>query len=512
MRSGTAVFGMALLVSVCSISQSVRAQGMVRIYVLPGSAAIRIEGETIPGRAWSFRKSYGSVIDLGRRITKFTLSDEKEKGIAVREVAPGEYESAQPASRFRYEVRLAPPIEPGDAAMVSWMDSGNALLLMGDLLPEWQPQADSSQSAADKSQPGVPARAKSTSIQFHLPDGWDVYTSEQRDGNGEFTVNDPSRAVFIAGPRLRTRVGRIDTMNFSLITNSDWAFDDNEAFELAAKILREHKRIFSSMPSDRAALILLPFPMPVSADKWTAETRGSTVTLLLGRQPSKVGALAQLSVPLTHELFHFWVPNALTLKGDYDWFYEGFTTYEASKAAVRLHLLTFPEFLNGIARAYDKYRVSENVDRLSLIDASAQRWTGGQAVVYQKAMVVALIYDLNLRFQSRGKKSLDDVYRNLLSHYAFVRQNSEDSHSEVTPRGSYDGNIVTLAALNTPVGIQTVVQDFVQRPAVINLESALAAFGLKVETFGSRSRISVMPKLTRQQGDLLKELGYNEGH
>jgi len=57
---------------------------------------------------------------------------------------------------------------------------------------------------------------------------------------------------------------------------------------------------------------------------------------MMGKLPSKVASMAQLSVPLTHEFLHFWVPNGLSLEGDYDWFYEGFTVYQAARISVRL--------------------------------------------------------------------------------------------------------------------------------------------------------------------------------
>jgi len=58
--------------------------------------------------------------------------------------------------------------------------------------------------------------------------------------------------------------------------------------------------------------------------------------------------------------------------------------------------------------------------------------------------------------------------------------------------------------------MQSFAQTFIQRQAPINLESELSPFGLRVEHFGSRSRISVMAQLNRRQRDLLRELGYND--
>jgi hypothetical protein len=53
------------------------------------------------------------------------------------------------------------------------------------------------------------------------------------------------------------------------------------------------------------------------------------------------------------------------------------------------------------------------------------------------------------------------------------------------------------------------VRAFIQRPVSINLESELAPFGLKVDSTGVRTQISVSEKLSKQQRDLLRELGYN---
>jgi hypothetical protein len=53
-------------------------------------------------------------------------------------------------------------------------------------------------------------------------------------------------------------------------------------------------------------------------------------------------------------------------------------------------------------------------------------------------------------------------------------------------------------------------RSFVSNAAAINLAEQLAPFGLHAETFGLRTRISVSESLTRQQRDLLHDLGYND--
>jgi predicted metalloprotease with PDZ domain len=297
-------------------------------------------------------------------------------------------------------------------------------------------------------------------------------------------------------------------MTLSFVSDGDWAFTDGEALELAGKVLKAHHEVIGSMPSKQAALILFPFPQNAAASKWSAETRGSTVTLLMGKLPSKVAALAQLSTPLTHELFHLWVPNALALEGNYDWFYEGFTIYQAARTAVRLNLLTFQEFLNAMGRAYDGYASGVDRDRWSLIEASKRRWTVGESVVYQKSMLIAFLYDLKLRSESHGKHSLDDVYRDIFRQSRSLAGNPGDGGS-LRGQGT-DGNDAAISALVRASGTQDFAQAFIQRAATIDLPAELDPLGLRVERLGLRTHLSVNESLTRRQRDLLRELGYND--
>ncbi len=219
--------------------------------------------------------------------------------------------------------------------------------------------------------------------------------------------------------------------------------------------------------------------------------------------PSKTAALAQLSTPVTHEFFHLWVPNGLSLDGDYDWFYEGFTVYEAARTAVRQGLLTFPEFLSAIGRAYDGYLANADRDRWSLIEASTRRWTAGQTSVYSKSMVIAFMYDLKLRLESHRKKSLEGAYRRIFQGYGSPARDEQT-------RQLSDGNAAAIGALANEGAMKDFVDTFISRPAAIDLRTELGQFGLVAETVGLRTRISVSDQLTKQQRELLRELGYND--
>jgi len=476
--------GVAIIV--CAWSHSRAQQPRITIEVSPDSGRAVIDGTGTPGTRWSFRDSYAGILGLGNRIERFVLLDDQGNEISTRTIAPGQFESAKPGARFRYEVNLKPPSKTLDSARVSWLTLERGLILPADLLP----------LAASND-----AQQKAVLIRFKAPAGWTVQSIEPKGSDGAYAVSDADRAVFALGRNLRVSRMTDSGMNFSLVLDSGWAFTDDEALKMVGEVLKAHRQMFGAAPASEGSLILFPFAFAASPSDWSAETRGATVTLLSGKLPSKTGALAQLSTPLTHELFHLWVPNGLALEGDYDWFYEGFTVYQAALVAVSLGQLTFPEFLNSIARAYDAYLSDNERDRWSLIEASQRRWTGGARSVYSKSMLVAFLIDLKLRRESHSKHSLEDVYRKLFGQNRMPVKSS----SVKAP----DGNetLMNLLAVNaSPDGFKSLVNE----KFVIDLPRELAGYGLTVENFGLRTRISVNDKLSKQQRDLLRDLGYND--
>ncbi|MBV9960087.1 MAG: hypothetical protein JO360_16795 [Acidobacteria bacterium] len=471
-----------LLLGCCA--GAARAQEMeARITVLNVSTPrVRIEGRRADAtRVWSFRNAYGSLLGLGERIENLSLKDEKGGEVAVTKLAAGEYEAAREAVRWSYEVRLDAPTTVTNSAYASWLVSGRGLLMLGDLLPLMMDEKLAGKHV--------------TRVQLELPAGWSALSIETRLPDGNFEVADVTAAVFFIGTDLRERRERVGQMEFSVAASGTWAFSDQDVMSMAASILKDYAQRTGSAPRVRAMLMLSPFPRAVGAERWSAETRGGTVMLLSGQSPSKVAALAQLSSPLTHELFHLWVPNGLRLEGNYDWFYEGFTLYQALVAGVRLHFLTFQDYLNALARAFDAYQAASRQQQLSLLEASRRRWTGSPALVYQKGMLVAFLYDLSLRQASRGKRELDDVYRALFQQAGAARR---------------DGNEVLLALLNGQEGMLDFTRRYVESASEIELSAAVAPLGLRVERIGARTTISADGKLTRQQRDLWRAFGYNE--
>jgi hypothetical protein len=495
------LFLSALLWTVCPPAKAQRA--IVSLKIMTGaSARVVVEGTGAASSVWSFRDSYAGVLNLGSRVENFQLFDNTGAEISSRQIAPGQFQAARPASKFRYEMNLAPPVRTVDAAKVSWLNGERGLLMLRDLLPVLLTDPTAKGRDETKRETTAPA----LTVRLGLPQGWGEYSNQIGQTSGAVEVADPDAAVFAVGDQLRISKTAVAGITLSLVTAGPWAFTDSEAIELTAKILKAHYDVFRAAPVHNATLILFLSPQGGAPDRWSAETRGSSVTLLMGRLPSKVAALAQLSVPLAHELLHLWVPNGLALNGDYDWFYEGFTVYQAARIEVRLGQLTFAEFLSAMGRAYDGYVLAIDHDRWSLVEAAKRRWTVGESAVYSKSMVVAFLYDLKLRSLSHDKRSLDDVYRSLFHEHGVIdaRSVGKDSGQEG------DGNDAALKALAAYSGMQDFGKSLISSAASINLAEQLAPFGFTVESFGLRTRINVNSVLSRQQRDLLHDLGYND--
>jgi len=217
---------------------------------------------------------------------------------------------------------------------------------------------------------------------------------------------------------------------------------------------------------------------------------------LIGRNSPANTLRGQLSVVLSHELLHVWVPNSLSLAGDYDWFFEGFTLYQALRCAVRLGFISFQEYLDTLGRVYDSYLATPERDRLSLVEASRRRWTSGSSLVYDKGMLVAFLYDLKLREAGRNRRSLDDVYQELFRSF---------------PRGRRaDGNEVLISLLNQQVGDEQFTRRYVQAPGSIELETILPPYGIEVRDSGRLKRLLVNNAMRIEQRDLLVSLGYRK--
>jgi predicted metalloprotease with PDZ domain len=438
-------------------------------------AQVRIDLE-FPGETnvVSFRNSYADVIALGQRIQTIEAANARGDTIALRKLAPGEFQAAERFWRLSYLVNFTEPVRAPQMARVSWLTPQQGLLMLADLLPQWTREA---------------GRASSVSIALQVPVGWSIASNLDDSGNQQYVTNNPDQAVFLIGPSVRQKSRRLGLTDFSLVTSGKWPFSEGDALKISRKLIEEYSEVTGHELKRRSTLMLIPFPGNGTPDNWSAEARGNCVVLLLGNSGDSRIVRQRLALVLSHELFHLWVPNSLALDGAYDWFFEGFTLYQALRTDLRLRLISFKDYLDTIARVYESYLASGDYGQLSLLEASERRWTSASSMVYQKGMLVAFLYDVLVRSLSDCKTSSEDVYRQLFS---------------LNSTGQENGNKTIIGLLSAPEGMAPFVKDYIDGARAINLEGELSSLGFQMRRTQTGFKLSTGERLNKTQKKLAK--------
>ena len=419
----------------------------------------------MPSRSWSFLNTYAGALGFAERVKDFRATSDSGQDAGANKIASGEYRSERDAPRITYTVDLS---QPGAAEVphVSWLIAGHGLLMFADLLPR---------------------DIGTLTAEFKLPPGWTVESSLPPDKDRRYEVLDPEKAVFVVGNTLRKSANP----NLALVVSGSWPFKDNKVFDAATQVLKHYTALTGFTLPHKSLIAIVPFAL--SGSKWKAETRGSTVVLLIDPAAHFDTWIGQLKVIFTHEMLHLWVPNSLHLEGDYDWFFEGFTLYLALRTALELKVINFKGFLETLAGAYDAY--ISHPDDVSLIDASASRWTAGPNQVYVKGMLVAFLYDLKLRKESGGMASLADRYRELFGRRVAANAN---------------GNEAIISLLDAAPAMNGFGKLYVEKNTRLELEQLLPAYGLTLDASGPKSQLQVGRSLSAEQKQLLRSLGYRD--
>ena len=475
------VFILVIIAPVFLQAQDVEA----KVKVLP--AKVQIEGKFATesqfsaNKNWSFPDSYADAENLGARISNLNLLDAEGKTVSVKKFTDGEYVADRAAKSFNYEVKTEIPEKITSTAHISWLNDNYGLLMLGDLFPQWQTSE---------------LQKISAKITFELPFGWKVIGNENKSGEYSFSINDLDNAVFLVGKGWREKrawIGK-NELNFAIL--GEWNFSDDEANQIASEILHEHQRTFGEPSTPKSQIFLLPFPKGDYVLNWRAETRGATVTVISGVMPFKQQSLQRLHEQLRHELFHFWLPNNLVLTGNYDWFYEGFTIYQALRTGIELNYIRFDDYLytvgetNNVANAFER-------NELTLLEISNNRWRGSTSLLYNKGFMVAFLCDLAIIKASKGKRNIGEVFRTVWKKYKVGKQ-------------SEDGNTAILNILKTYPELQDILTKYVEGKSSIQIQNEVEPFGLEVKTKGFGIELKVAEKSSGKQQDLLDKLGYNQ--
>ncbi|HLM23665.1 MAG TPA: hypothetical protein VK274_01355 [Pyrinomonadaceae bacterium] len=464
MRGRFPIF-LLIVLSAHTVTAQTNLHSRVKISV-SNASQIKVDAElSTPISSWSFRNAYAGVLGIAERIQDFRAVDAD-----VRKAAAGEYRSDRKSSKISYTVKLPKPTLAG-VSHLTWLVEDRGVLMLADL---------------------IPIEVDSLSAEFVLPEGWTGESSISRDAGGRYDVAEPEKAVFLLGSTLRKSSTTVDGMPLDIVLSGKWRFKERDASERATRVMQKYLELTGFRLPGKSVIMIAPLPIKDGKTEWKAETRGSTVVLLINPDAGFKLWKAQLTIIFTHEVLHLWVPNSLKLEGDYDWFFEGFTLYTALRTALELRVIDFKEYLATLGRVYDVYRA--HPDTLSLIDESERRWASTGSQVYVKGMLVAFLYDLMVRKESGGQRTLAYSYRDLFS-------------GRLTDGA--DANDVIISVLGSTPDSRSFIKAYVENSMPVELNKVLPAYGLSVLFTGKGSQLRVSD-VNEDQKQLLRSLGYRD--
>ena len=478
-RSFPTIFAAVLLSFSFSQAQGIDATVTV---VEPGIlSTILVEGHFVEPmrrkspRNLSFLQELAGKDGLAARIDDIKLTDAEGLDLPFKRLNPGEILADSGIGGWRYKVSSGIPFERNIAAHITWLSGTEGLLMLDDLLP----QADSG--------------GKRGRVTILVPEGWQVFGPVKPAEGNRFEVPDVEKAAFFIGKGLRSSAAKIPGADLRMIVSGQWLFSDAEAGDMAGEIAESYRKLFGSMPAESVSIFITKFPLTTSPGEWEADTRGTTVTILSSDMPFKTRSIQRLHEQLRHEIFHLWIPNGVALSGNYDWFYEGFTLYSSLKSGVLANRIRFSDFLDTLSRAYNIDNMQS--PKISLLEASKNRWNGYNAQVYARGMLAAFLADVALLRASKGKNSVGDIFREI-----YIKHRGG-------PRA--DGNDAILSIMRGRRELLSVVDKYIVGNSSIDWNADLKHAGLESKEEGMTARLSVTPKPDGRQKEILERLGYN---
>ncbi len=436
-----------------------------------------------------FVDRFAGIEKLSERVFSLRIKDANDQRILPEILGNGIYRfNAGNATEisFAYEIRLAQlmgaSVDPGRYALTTSLGPQVGFILLADILP------DLCLVSEKKCLESV------VRLKINAPDNWQIATTE-RESYGAFEVADVQKAVFFLG-RMRSHIINVGRLHVQIAIAGERNLSDVQVALMIGAIAREQAEIIGNAAENNFLVTLLPFPVPITGLRSSALTRGRSVIMLLNPDEDLPRTLKHYQKHLAHEMFHFYLPEAFAVRENFDWFWEGFSRYIGLLTLNRLKLLGLPELLDEMSNEDALYQANPVRETVSLLAASPEKFASAANynLVYRKGTLVAWLYDLELRRQSKGQKNVTDVLREMYQNY-------RDSKNEI-------GNREVLSSLRKPGKFDNLIRDYIEGTKKLDLSENLLPYGLLRDKNPGRQRINVNPKLSAQQNAVLAQFGH----
>lgn len=221
----------------------------------------------------------------------------------------------------------------------------------------------------------------------------------------------------------------------------------------------------------------------------------------------------------SHEYFHTWnvkrikpavfAPYALSQESHTPllWLFEGFTSYYDDLVLLRSGVIDEEAYLKLIAKTINGVLRGSGRFKQSVAESSFDAWTkyyrqdenAPNAVVsyYTKGSLVALLLDLTIRKETKGRKSLDDVMRALWRRYG------RDFYSSTAKsgRGVTDTEVEALFDEVTGLRLKPQFDRAVRGTQDLPLQDLLADFAVSLHNKRKDSKLALGVRTSREGND-----------
>jgi predicted metalloprotease with PDZ domain len=272
-----------------------------------------------------------------------------------------------------------------------------------------------------------------------------------------------------------------------IVISGGGKYDERALVRDTKRIVDEELAFWGGAPYKHYTFICHVYP----GSRGGLEHRNSTVLGIdsFGFHPRKKYEENVLTL-IAHEFFHTWNVKRIrpAVLGPFDysrehytrllWVFEGITSYYDYLLVRRAGLLSPERYLKAVADEIGRLLATPGRLRQSLADSSFDTWIkfyrqnehSPNSIVsyYLKGSLVALLLDLHIRAKTGGKRSLDDVMRELWRRY------------EDDPRGIDEDEFERIASEVSGLDLGRFFRRAVHSTEELDFDAALEPFGLEL--------------------------------
>jgi predicted metalloprotease with PDZ domain len=284
-------------------------------------------------------------------------------------------------------------------------------------------------------------RGEECVLEMRVPNGWKVETQLKRLGPNRWLARDYDYLIdapTIASPSLVEYSFKENGTEIILAFQGAAGVDVRQYVAPAKKIVRAQSELFGGIPTKRYVFLYHVASLWHGVEHEDSCSIALRRSELIGTKPGEEAYDHTLAIT-SHELFHLWnvkrIMPARFVPYDYSretptkllWAMEGITSYFGERTLLRSGLWTGQKYLDYLAKEISVLESIPGRHFLSLAQAGFDAWLQDPAQMhdrsnawisfYNKGEIVSALLDVEIRRATKGRRSLDDVMRDLWSRY-----------------------------------------------------------------------------------------------